>query len=527
MRTHEASSNEGTIQLESSFQSCQVHSSESSTEPGRVDIIRVIGPSGEEEDSFRVTVAGELEEGAGCLQETGNEALMQIRTSNKQDEGRYNGSAASDNAVKPEVKLIKEENDTEKGSNISIDKCDADMCEDSVCPEIACTQDRTITNKHVKLSEKLAALVTKLAITEVARFYRKDMREADDTNRPKAHEKLEPAKQGEHLISFNSKIRDYVDDMMMETIQMARKELIDRSRKGLLKLESGNEERKQAKDPEGRQKASIDTSDVGNVYKNNHYPVMNSECASSCDNTMRREDNTVSSDLAKNPERHRVANHTENIPQTDISRMNKINSDIVYRPLNDVVVNDPIKGGTGISNAYNTREKAAKGNICAECTQPETSEHNFVRVTENFAQVLVSNTIQQAISDVCNTNICLLSKINPNGQSQRQVVPKLSQVNTRSKQSILTRKEQAVNSAWAECRSGRSNIDPSEGDLRTETNNELLKCLKETPVQSEEKPDFPGCYAYGENLSRSVIMAALYSTDLTKREASRDGDGSV
>ena len=406
VRRHKTSTGEGNVQCENSSPSRpQVgeSSNDLDIESSRIDVIRIIGPTGEEEDSFRIMSVGEMEDDAGCAQgQNKEEALKQSSTNRYQAEGGSTDDDDDDDdndddhddhddddnfdddnddgavdVVKVELQIRNNEHKDERLTDKNLVNLDEDEL----------YQGRAVNNKTVIYSEKLAALVTKLAIVEVGQYCKGNKKDKICRNELKRHENSWQIKHYERMFNSNSKIHDCVNDIIRKAIEMSSKELAERARRreAFLKSKAFMEEKKHRKDVEKIEKFSLGTSEIYNP-----------------DGTKLA--NVRESNLFKDPDIF-TTQHSK--------KMNTVEPFLPNRPLKGATVDVPSRESVACPIAYNAKEKIAENvtdYILNEGTQPNSAENEMMRATESFAQVLVANTIKQAISGVCNTNICLLYK---------------------------------------------------------------------------------------------------------------------
>ena len=483
MRNHATSINNGTLSRENSSKEPPPLQQGSNTESSRIDEIRIVGPSGEDKESSCIASAGASKGASGCIPEIKIQSTMPESSESMHTENRNDDVGTAEI-----VKGAEENSNDKKNQNIKSKYGN----EETACAVSTEAQDRSTNHNNVNYFDQLAAIVTKLAITEVPRYYHKYKQEVENVRGVVRQENKGRAKYNQFRLQSHSKIHDYANGVTRSIMQMSKHEVarINRSKHGSSNTKVFNEETDFAGQREERHIPSRGTSNLDDVYKS--------------DGSTRAKNGRSMIDT----ERASCGIITDSKFSRAVDSQDQLLKDSGYCAKQHSYVMDgsydsPMLYGSKDSKAFKMSAAVCKGDLRSD------SAHNSVKAAvERFAQSLAENIVKEAISEICRTVSFPFQKRKPLNMTVAFTTWESMQSKD-ARRCTNTWVDDHVTKISTKSKLGCSKVEFTKGNFLVETPREQVNSIVQKAAQSKQKAsDFN---EFSEQLSRIILTSAVFS----------------
>ena len=506
MRNHTASINNGTPSKENSSKEPPQSQQGSSTESSRIDAIRIIGSSGEDEESLCIGSAGVSKGASACIPEIKIQSTVPDSNESKHRE------KANDDAGRTEIVKDDEKNSIDRRERSINGKYDSEVIACAVPTEI---RDRSLSHNTMNYFDQLAVKITKLAIKEVPRYHHRYKGEAEHVRGVEGQESKGRAKYNQLRLPSHSKIHDYINGISRSIMQMSKHEVakIKRSKQGYFKSRVLTDETDFAVERKERNISSLGASNLDHVYKSgdgtrakNSNIMIDAECAScgiitgsqcswSVNITAERKNDKVAYGGTQWLDNKMIAADSQNQPFKGAD----------YHAKQQVCA---INGSYDSPILYDAEgSKASKVNdaICKVDVQSDSAQNSAKAAVERFAQSLAENVVKEAISRTISFPLQKHTSLN----MTTKLATCESMQSKDSRMCTHTWLDDHVTKISTESKFEGSKVEYTIGNFLSETQMEQVNRAVQKAAQRKEKAS--DYNAFSEQLSRMILTSAVFS----------------
>ena len=562
IRKYHAENNEGSQPLGYSLdcgdtRNAQGKSHKDSTESRKVAVIRIIGPSGEEKESFRITSNGELQcadesipRSAGPTSRPNN--LENIQT--EVEDGKRNGRAEN------KENIAEMDSNNESANIYSNNSNTSNKEEDFICGGESSSKREIFKQETSMIAEQLAAAAVREAVREISQYSDWQTEEGGlekNMNKIKGNDNQKKHECSKYSCYANSKLHDFAYDIMTRILQQSWDEVAVRMKRKLgVEMTDWS--------------VKVDAIDTANIC------IDMTECRqykpggpSGIENSKMHDDNNVSADTNGEIVYSRSSAMHNNMITERCAAYASVANNIKNRDEDNRIENDveltENSGHVDQAKQYNSRatkdsgafdQKADqaipllinfndKGYLTKDCIlqqinlklktklEDESDEpcQDLITAAKKLAQDLIMKSLSDAFLDVCENTLHLLDKSKKSSSKiSRIATPSQSQCYNSKQNFKDLKKKKTFKRVNPEDNSACLNISFTDHNSQLETvidrddeSNHVAKAAVQSKKQ-QNMSDFAKIVCYANEISRAIIISAVVFTKVTRPTFIEDCD---